>query len=375
MAKAKILVVDDETIVLDMLIEALGDDYDLYASIDGDSALKLIEQGESPDLVLLDIQMPGMDGYEVCRRLQSEEATSGIPVIFLTGRGSDQDEARGFACGAVDYISKPFNPSVVKSRIRTHLELKTFRDHLQEQVQLRTRLLAEAVAETKKKELYLEGVINAAPVGIGLLHDQTIVTANQMLADLTGFKVADLVGLKLIDLYPEAKTFNRDVQMVQLLLGSHPMAAIETRLKRADGKIADFSLQFSAVTIGEQNSELIFTAMDISERKRYEAELEERIRIRTRELHAANQLMQQEIAERKRSEEALLQSEIDLEKQRAILEESNIALRVLIRDAEKERRTFEERVSSNLLGLVDPYLEKLKKDRTGRTAEELYFYH
>ena len=109
--------------------------------MDGETALEDINENP-PDLILLDIMMPGMDGYEVCRRLKADPETESLPVIFLTALTDAQEEARGLELGAVDYITKPFNPALVKARVRNHLELKRHRDHLEELVEERTREIA-----------------------------------------------------------------------------------------------------------------------------------------------------------------------------------------------------------------------------------------
>jgi putative two-component system response regulator len=135
-----VLVVDDTETNIDILVETLGDDYDVSVAMDGESALESVAD-DQPDLILLDIMMPGMDGYEVCERLKADATTRNIPVIFLTAMTEVQDEAKGLALGAVDYVTKPFSPSLVKSRVRNQLELKRHRDHLEELVRERTREL------------------------------------------------------------------------------------------------------------------------------------------------------------------------------------------------------------------------------------------
>jgi len=135
-----LLVVDDTEANVDILVETLGGDYDVSVAMDGESALESVEE-EKPDLILLDIMMPGMDGYEVCERLKADETTKDVPVIFLTAMTEEQDEARGLALGAVDYVTKPFSPSLVKARVQNQLELKSHRDHLEELVRERTREL------------------------------------------------------------------------------------------------------------------------------------------------------------------------------------------------------------------------------------------
>jgi putative two-component system response regulator len=145
MGKKQILIVDDNDFNIDTLVAALGDDYDLRVALDGQTALDLIDQSEQlPDLILLDIMMPRMDGYEVCRRLKSSERTSGIKILFLTAMDDDEDQEKGLRLGADDYIVKPFSPSIIRARVRTHLKLKEYRDHLQEKVAQKTEQLRQA---------------------------------------------------------------------------------------------------------------------------------------------------------------------------------------------------------------------------------------
>jgi putative two-component system response regulator len=137
LSNMRILVVDDVEANIDILVETLGDDYRVSVAMDGESALEQVAQMH-PDLILLDIMMPGMDGYEVCRRIKSDPATRGVPVVFLTSLNKENHEAKGLALGAVDYITKPFNSRLVKARVHNHLELKRHRDHLEELVKERT---------------------------------------------------------------------------------------------------------------------------------------------------------------------------------------------------------------------------------------------
>ncbi len=117
-----VLVVDDNRMNIDLMIDLLKDDFELLAALNGEAALEII-QNTLPDIILLDIMMPDMDGYEVCKRLKSEERTNKIPVIFITAKAQIEDEAKGLKYGAVDYITKPISPPIVKARIATHLSL------------------------------------------------------------------------------------------------------------------------------------------------------------------------------------------------------------------------------------------------------------
>lgn len=121
---ASILVVDDTPENVDVLAGVLSPHYTVKVALAGDKALRIAQSASSPDLILLDVMMPELDGYEVCRRLKANPATRDIPVIFVTARTEVEDESRGFEMGAVDYLSKPICPTLVLARVRTHLSLK-----------------------------------------------------------------------------------------------------------------------------------------------------------------------------------------------------------------------------------------------------------
>jgi diguanylate cyclase (GGDEF)-like protein len=130
MPRQRLLIVDDQPANVRVMAEALRDRYELYFATSGARALEIAAEG-GIELVLLDVVMPGLDGFEVCRRLKSDERTSRIPVIFVTAREEVDDEARGFDVGGVDYITKPIRPPIVRARVQTHLELKSARDLLE----------------------------------------------------------------------------------------------------------------------------------------------------------------------------------------------------------------------------------------------------
>lgn len=128
----RILVVDDAPENVDVLGGILGADYRIKVALNGEKALRIAESEDPPDLILLDVVMPDMDGYEVCRRLKANPKTRDIPVIFVTAKNEDDDEALGFKMGAVDYLAKPVNPPIVHARVKTHLALQHSRTHLSE---------------------------------------------------------------------------------------------------------------------------------------------------------------------------------------------------------------------------------------------------
>lgn len=133
--KEKILVIDDEKQYLDVLVEILRHDYRIIVAKSGEQGLARLRSDDPPHLILLDVLMPGIDGYETCRRIKSDPLGRDIPVIFLTARDDVEGETYGLGLGAVDYIAKPISPPTVKARIRTHLALCSARLELERQNQ------------------------------------------------------------------------------------------------------------------------------------------------------------------------------------------------------------------------------------------------
>jgi len=131
--KPRLLVVDDQPINIQVMYQAFAGDFQVFMATNGEQALAICKNNP-PDLVLLDVVMPGMDGFEVCTRLKADAATSHIPVIFVTAHNDASEETHGLSVGAVDFIAKPVNPAVVRARVKTHLTLKLQSDVLRKLV-------------------------------------------------------------------------------------------------------------------------------------------------------------------------------------------------------------------------------------------------
>lgn len=145
--KSTILVVDDTPENIDILTSILQDTYKIKAALNGERALQVAKKTPQPDMILLDIMMPEMDGYEVCQRLKSDPLTAKIPIIFITAMSGEENEEKGLEMGAVDYISKPISPSITKARIHTHLALSDQNRELERQVSIRTKELNDTRLE------------------------------------------------------------------------------------------------------------------------------------------------------------------------------------------------------------------------------------
>ncbi|MCW8825221.1 MAG: two-component system response regulator [Gammaproteobacteria bacterium] len=156
-----ILAVDDTPANIDVVKGILSQSYFVQAAVSGKMALRIIEKSR-PDLILLDIMMPEMDGYEVCQKIKADSALCEIPIIFLTAKSEEEDEAKGLELGAVDYITKPLRPAILKERVKIHLELKAARDLLSRQ----NEILEEKVI---KRTRQMEELQDVAMVAMGSL--------------------------------------------------------------------------------------------------------------------------------------------------------------------------------------------------------------
>jgi cyclic di-GMP phosphodiesterase len=152
--KQTVLVVDDTPDNLTLMTGLLKDTYKTKVANNGERGLRVASTHPLPDLILLDIMMPGMDGYEVCKRLKDDRLTADIPVIFLTAKTEIEDEQKGFDVGCVDYITKPISPPIVLARVKTHLMLKSAKDFLKDQ----NAFLEEEVAKRTREVQVVQDV-------------------------------------------------------------------------------------------------------------------------------------------------------------------------------------------------------------------------
>jgi CheY-like chemotaxis protein len=166
-SRPSVLLVDDVPANIRILADFLGDGHDIHAATRGADALAFASR-LAPDIILLDVVMPDMDGYEVCRRLKADPATADIPIIFVTAKFAPEDEAYGLSLGAVDYIVKPASPAVVRARVKNHLELRAARETLarQNEALKEAAKLREDVDRIMRHDLKgpLTGIIGLPPL-------------------------------------------------------------------------------------------------------------------------------------------------------------------------------------------------------------------
>ncbi len=200
-AKPVVLIVDDAPSNIQVLAACLKEHYQIKVATCGEDCLGFIAHGPKPDLILLDIEMPGMDGYEVCQRIQQDSQSSDIPVIFVTARDEDRNEEKGLQLGAVDYITKPVKPAIVLARVNTHITLKMQRDILRE-IALRDQLtglynrhyLLEAAAQK-----IAESRRHTFPVSLLMMDIDHFKQVNDQQGHLVGDSVLKHVAAELAD--------------------------------------------------------------------------------------------------------------------------------------------------------------------------------
>ena len=213
----EILVVDDAPITLDLLTHILSTEgFQVRSANNGELALNLIA-AKPPQLILLDINMPEMDGFEVCRRLKAKEESEGIPVIFISGLTNLEEKVIGFGLGAVDFISKPFQREELLARIRTHLELNRLRTKLEAQVMIQTAELRKSKEEILRERDFSNEMLTSLP-GIFYLFDQTgkFLRWNKNFEQVTRYSPEEITGMHPLDLFvgPDRALIQETIQKV-----------------------------------------------------------------------------------------------------------------------------------------------------------------
>ncbi len=264
----KILIVDDEAANIDILARILESDYELYAAKSGEEALVRLDRGLLPDLMLLDVRMPGMNGYALCNHLNNHHRAKDVPVIFVTAVEDSENETLGLEMGAVDYIKRPFNPDIVRARVKTHLELGRERRESEN----RYRTIFENMAD---------GIV---------IYDleNRFIAANKSFYRNTGYSPEDLREMTPADIHSES-----DIRLHAERFSEarrHGSGRFETRHVRKDGSVFPVEVNTRIIEFEGRRAALDI-CRDITVRKQAEAALardretlEELVRRRTAEL-------------------------------------------------------------------------------------------
>lgn len=284
--KRKILIVDDVPTNITVLTEILMSDYKMVCATNGRDALKLVASS-APDIILLDIMMPDMDGYEVCRQLKSDSRTKKIPVIFLTAKKEEADEVKGLGLGAVDYISKPFSSVILKHKVRIHIELKLHRDNLEEIIKKRTieiskshhklhQEITERIQIQKaliaQRAYFLQLFENSPQAIIIVEPDGKIIEANKGFEKIFGYAISDVKGLYSKNLIVPEEMIAEDETFRQNIL-SGKIISKETFRSHKNGDLIPVTFLGYPAVVKDRIEGLFILYKDISERKKFEAQM------------------------------------------------------------------------------------------------------
>ena len=310
--KGVIVIVDDNPTNLGVVFDFLTDSgFKVLVAQDGESALQKVEYAH-PDLILLDVMMPGIDGFETCRRLKAKESTQDIPVIFMTALSDTVDKVKGFNLGAVDYVTKPVQQEEMRARVTTHLTLRNLQKRLQAQNlqlqrEIKEKQQAEASlrqAEAKYRSIFenaTEGIFQATPEG-------GYITANPALARIYGYSDAEELMTQITNigqqLYVEPM---RREDLAALMQKEDTLSEVESQVYRKDGSVIWVSENIRAVR--DTSGVVLYyegTVADVTERRQTEVAL--RLARKKSELLLLN-ILPQPVAERlKRGERTIAES-------------------------------------------------------------------
>jgi PAS domain S-box-containing protein len=411
-ATKRILVVDDNPENIHILVNNLQSQYEVICTTSGKEALEIAFSDDRPDIILLDIMMPEMDGFEVCSRLKANAETWSIPVIFITALGQEVDETRGLNLGAVDFITKPFSTPVAKARIEAHLRLKAEMDHrislarkledlnenLETRIQIKTSALEQAHEDLKTSESKYRGIYENAIEGIfQTTPDGRFLDASPSLARSLGYESSQELVATITDATHQLyyRPQDRD-RVLQALAQKGKISGFETQFKKKNGEVIWGMVSVKAVR-DETSGERYFQGfvVDVTERKRAEddirrlnQELEQRVVDRTVQLEDANKELEAfaySVSHDLRAPLRHIDGYLALmqEKVEGVLdEESRRYMDIISGAATKMGRLIDDLLAFSRMGrhapsvrpvdlkkLVDEIIEELAPDIAGRTID------
>jgi len=270
---ADILVVDDEIGSRRLLTEILSREGYKVRPANGPQVALESAMAQPPSLILLDVRMPDMDGFEVCRRLKQDERTRDVPIIFVSALQDVDDRVQGFEVGGVDFVSKPIEEAEVLARVKTHLELRTMQLHLEELVAERTAELVQANEALRESEERYRALVEQAQDGIIVLQDDKIRFANSFVASLSGRTVEELLDTPF-EAYLEADQIPNVIDLYRRRMNGEDVPTIyESAIQHQDGSRVEVEFNAGLTTYDGRPANLVIVR-DIRERVKARQELE-----------------------------------------------------------------------------------------------------
>jgi PAS domain S-box-containing protein len=256
-SKQVLLIADANPENVRVLKTILAPDYDISVVADGMEAIRLATSPNTPGLILLNVMMPTPDMYTVCKKLKADKTTKDIPLILLSEPTTEDTEAKGFELGAADYITKPFKRSVVRARIRTHLELKRYRDNLDTRVQKRVGVLHEEIQERRDVEDTYRALVEHARDGIAIIHDFKVRYANPAFCKMIGFSEQELSGAHLKKFISEEEFIKNTKRYSDRIAGLNLPRIYKSQIIHSDGSTIDVELNVCVIPYGRSLAALV----------------------------------------------------------------------------------------------------------------------
>ena len=256
-SKQVLLIADANPENVRVLKTILAPDYDISVVPDGMEAIRLATSPNPPGLILLNVMMPTPDVYTVCKKLKADKTTKDIPLILLSEPTTEDTEAEGFGLGAADYITKPFKRSVVRARIRTHLELKRYRDNLDTRVQKRVGVLHEEIQERRDVEDTYRALVEHARDGIAIIHDFKVRYANPAFCKMIGFSEQELSGAHLKKFISEEEFIKNTKRYSDRIAGLNLPRIYKSQIIHSDGSTIDVELNVCVIPYGRSLAALV----------------------------------------------------------------------------------------------------------------------
>jgi PAS domain S-box-containing protein len=287
-SKATILIVDDMPENIQVLSKILQNKYNIHAAISGQRALDILNIHNDIDLILLDIMMPLMDGYEVCKKIKADPLTANIPVIFVTAKNDIEDEETGFVVGAVDYITKPFNKITIVTRVDTHVRLGQYSHQLAKQVEIElsrridTQTKYQYLFESSPIPIFIHPMVNGMP--------ENLEEVNKAAEMLTGYSRQELMSMNPTSLHPKESLSIIPPYAAKVCAGE--AVSFEIECVKKDGSI--IPVMMFATPFWIDNRQMVYSYfMDLSTIKKMEEEknLKDRILIQQTKLATMGEMI------------------------------------------------------------------------------------
>jgi PAS domain S-box-containing protein len=256
--KQHLLIADANPENVNILKTMLVPDFDIKVATDGEQTIRLASSADPPGLILLSTLMPDADVSEICKTLKAGKITKDIPIILLSEPTLEDTEARGFEVGAADYITIPFKKSVVNARIRTHLELKRYRDNFEKKVKKRVSALHEEIQERRDIEDTYRALVEHAVDGILIIHDYRVRFANPAFCKMLGFSEKELIGAHLRKFISEEEFIKNTTRYSNRIAGLNLPRIYKSQVIHSNGSVIDVELNVSVVPYGRSLAALVF---------------------------------------------------------------------------------------------------------------------